>query len=126
MNAEKDFLQNSVNRLTYQLEETEKRLAEERATRLKLEENQDKKIQEVEASWKAALAEKTSNWEAKEKAFEEKAESHDRLLKELKASYEVSQRLNHSENTEGDTRSAATAAELEIVTSDLELSLIHI
>lgn len=126
LNAEKDFLQNSVNRLTYQLEETEKRLAEERATRLKLEENQDKKIQEVEASWKAALAEKTSNWEAKEKAFEEKAESHDRLLKELKASYEVSQRLNHSENTEGDTRSAATAAELEIVTSDLERTSIRL
>ncbi|EZF33576.1 hypothetical protein TMEN_3533 [Trichophyton mentagrophytes] len=126
LNAEKDFLQNSVNRLTYQLEETEKRLAEERATRLKLEENQDKKIQEVEASWKAALAEKTSNWEAKEKAFEEKAENHDRLLKELKASYEVSQRLDRSENTEGDTRSAATAAELEIVASDLERTSIRL
>ncbi|EFR04072.1 CASP [Nannizzia gypsea CBS 118893] len=126
LNAEKDFLQNSVNRLTYQLEETEKRLAEERAARLKLEENQDKKIQEVEASWKAVLAEKTSNWEAKEKAFEEKAENHDRLLKELKASYEVSQRLDRSENAEGDTRSAATAAELEIVASDLERTSIRL
>ncbi|KAM5444945.1 hypothetical protein MferCBS31731_000401 [Microsporum ferrugineum] len=126
LNAEKDFLQNSVNRLTYQLEETEKRLAEERATRLKLEENQDKKIQEVETSWKAALAEKTSNWEAKEKAFEEKAENHDRLLKELKASYEVSQRLDRNENTEDNTRSAATAAELEIVTSDLERTSIRL
>ncbi|KAF3481194.1 CASP protein [Arthroderma uncinatum] len=127
LNAEKEFLQNSVNRLTYQLEETERRLAEERAARLKLEENQDKKIQEVEASWKAALAEKTSNWEAKEKAFEEKAENHDRLLKEIKASYEVSQRLDRNENGEDDTRSAAAAAaELEIVASDLERTSIRL
>ncbi|KAK2821830.1 hypothetical protein FQN49_007633, partial [Arthroderma sp. PD_2] len=126
LNAEKDFLQNSVNRLTYQLEETERRLAEERAARIKLEENQDKKIQEVEATWKAALAEKTSNWEAKEKAFEEKAENHDRLLKEVKASYEVSQRLDRNESSEDDTRSAATAAELEIVASDLERTSIRL
>ncbi|KKA18262.1 Golgi membrane protein (Coy1) [Rasamsonia emersonii CBS 393.64] len=119
LTSEKEHLQKSVERLTSQLEETEKRLEEERTARQKLEESQESKIREIESTWSAVLSEKTNNWEAKEKSFEEKIENQDRLLKELKASLEVSQRLGRED--EGDsTRNAATAAELEIVTSELE------
>ncbi|OOQ90396.1 putative Golgi membrane protein (Coy1) [Penicillium brasilianum] len=121
LTSERDQLQQSVDRLTKQQEETEKRLQEERAARKKLEENQESKAKEIEASWDAVLKEKTSNWEAKEKSLEEKLENQERLIKELKASYEVSQRLGGSqdEETEG-ARSGATAAELELVSADLE------
>ncbi|WEW54762.1 hypothetical protein PRK78_000187 [Emydomyces testavorans] len=119
LTSEKETLQKNVTRLTSQLEESERRLGEERALRRKLEEEQEKKIKEVEASWAAVLTEKTNNWEAKEKNYEEKAENHERLLKEIKASYEVSQRLG-SQDDQDAQRSAATAAELEIVAADLE------
>lgn len=117
--AEKEHLQSSVSSLTSQLEETERKLEEERTARRKLEETQETKIKEVEATWSAVLDEKVNNWEAKEKSLEEKAENHERLMKEIKASYEVSQRLEQEDGNDG-TRSAATAAELEIVASDLE------
>lgn len=119
LTSEKETLQKSVAQLTSQLEESEKRLQEERSLRRKSEDEQDKKIKEVEASWNAVLAEKTSNWEAKEKSYEEKAENNERLLKEIKASYEVSQRLDSQDGGDAQ-RSAATAAELEIVAADLE------
>lgn len=121
LTSERDQLQQSVDRLTRQQEETEKRLQEERAARKKLEENQESKAKEIEASWDAVLKEKTSNWEAKEKSLEEKVENQERLINELKASYEVSQRLGsgQDEDAEG-TRSGATAAELELVSADLE------
>ncbi|KAK2784956.1 hypothetical protein FQN53_008142 [Emmonsiellopsis sp. PD_33] len=125
LTSEKDLLQKSVNRLTSQLEESEKKLEEERSLRRKLEENQEARIQEVEASWTAVLTEKTSNWEAKEKSFEEKAENHERLLKEIKASYEVNQRLDRVEGDDS-SRSAATAAELEIVASELEKTSVRL
>ncbi|KAJ5361802.1 hypothetical protein N7541_002646 [Penicillium brevicompactum] len=123
LTSERDQLQKSVNRLTKQQEETEKRLDEERAARKKLEQNQETRAKEIEASWEAVLAEKTNNWTAKEKSLEEKVENQDRLIKELKASYEVSQRLGEGEgeNDDGEgARSGATAAELELVSADLE------
>ena len=117
--AEKEHLQKNVNRLTIQLEETEKKLEEERTTRKKLEAEQESKAREIESSWNRVLDEKQDNWDSTRKALEEKVENQDRLLKELKASYEVSQRLGQGE--EGDkSQSTATAAELDIVTSELE------
>ena len=121
LTSEKNQLQQSVDRLTKQQEETERRLQEERAARKRLEENQDAKAKEIENSWDAVLKEKSSNWEAKEKSLEEKLENQERLIKELKASYEVSRRLGGGQD-EGaeDNRSGATAAELELVSADLE------
>ncbi|KAJ5711241.1 hypothetical protein N7488_005397 [Penicillium malachiteum] len=119
LTSERDQLQQSVDRLTRQQEETEKRLQEERAARKKLEDNQEARAKEIEASWEAVLKEKTNNWTAKEKSLEEKVENQDRLIKELKASYEVSQRLGEDEDNDG-ARSGATAAELELVSADLE------
>lgn len=119
LTSERDQLQSSVERLTRQQEETEKRLQEERAARKKLEESQESRAKEIESSWEAVLAEKTNNWAAKEKSLEEKVDNQERLIKELKASYEVSQRLGGNEESE-EARSGATAAELELVSSDLE------
>jgi homeobox protein cut-like len=118
LTSEREQLQSSVDRLTSQLEETEQRLQEERTARKKLEENQDSKIKEVETSWSGVLSEKTNNWTAKEKSLEEKVENQERLIKELKASYEVSQRLD--QNDEGSQQHGASTAELELVSAELE------
>ncbi|KAL5332465.1 CASP C terminal-domain-containing protein [Aspergillus crustosus] len=120
LTSEREQLQGSVDRLTTQLEETEQRLEEERAARKKLEETQDTKIKEVETSWSAVLSEKTNNWTAKEKSLEEKVENQDRLIKELKASYEVSQRLGQNDEGGSQTQHGASAAELELVSAELE------
>lgn len=119
LTSEKEQLQSSVDRLTSQLDNTEKRLQEERAARKKLEENQDARIKEIESSWSAVLTEKTNNWAAKEKSLEEKVENQEHLLKEVKASYEVSQRLDQDDSGDA-SRNGATAAELELVSTDLE------
>lgn len=120
LTSERDQLQQSVDRLTRQQEETEKRLQEERTARKKLEENQEARAKEIESSWEAVLTEKTNNWEAKEKSLEEKVENQERLIKELKASYEVSQRLGGEDDENHGAQSGATAAELELVSAELE------
>ena len=118
---ENQQLHKSVTNLSNQLEETERRLEQERAARQELEGSRDEKIKSVESSWSAVLSEKQDNWEAKEKSFEEKIENQDRLLKEIKASYEVSQRLNKGEDADVEgAHQGATAAELEIVSSELD------
>ncbi|KAK7543837.1 CASP C terminal-domain-containing protein [Phyllosticta citricarpa] len=117
---ENQRLQKTVSQLTTQLEDTENKYEEELGARRGVEESRDAKIKEVEASWSAVLGEKKNNWEAKEKALEEKVENQDRLLKELKASYEVSQRLGKGEEEDDKVAGGATAAELEIVSSELD------
>ncbi|KAF2816064.1 golgi membrane protein [Mytilinidion resinicola] len=127
LTAENEHLQRTVSNLTTQLEETESKLEQERSARQSLEESRDSKIKEVGSSWEAVLAEKQDNWEAKEKSLEEKVENQDRLLKELKASYEVSQRLGRGEEGESEASlGGATAAELEIVSSELERTSIRL
>lgn len=120
LTEESEQLRKQVASLTNQLESTEKRLEKERNTRKQLEESRDEKIKSVEASWTAVLAEKQNNWEAKEKALEEKIEHQDRLVKEIKASYEVSQRLNRDGNAAELGGAGPSAAELEIVHSELD------
>lgn len=118
---ENQHLKKSVTRLTTQLEEAEQRLEQERSIRQGVEETRDEKIKGVESTWSDVLSEKQDNWEAKEKSLEEKIENQDRLLKEIKASYEVSQRLNKGEDTDVDSsHQSASAAELEIVSSELD------
>ncbi|KAK4148609.1 CASP C terminal-domain-containing protein [Chaetomidium leptoderma] len=119
LTEENQHLQDSVSRLTTQLDDTESRLQTERDTRKKLEENLESKVKEVEASWTAVVEEKKDNWAAKEKALEEKVENQDRLLSEIKASYEVNQRLGKSDDAD-EGRGHVTSAELEMVHSDLE------
>ncbi|KAL3475869.1 CASP C terminal-domain-containing protein [Aspergillus californicus] len=120
LTSEREQLQGSVDRLTTQLDETERRLEEERTARTKLEENQDTKIKEIETSWSGVLSEKTNNWTAKEKSLEEKVENQERLIKELKASYEVSQRMGDNDEGGDQSQHGASAAELELVSGELE------
>ncbi|OXV06591.1 hypothetical protein Egran_05642 [Elaphomyces granulatus] len=121
LTSEKVHLQQSVEHLTSQLEDTERRLEEERTARQKLEEIQESTIRDVEASWSAVLEEKTNNWAAKERTLEEKIENQERLLKGIKASYEVSQRLGRGdEGMDDGSHHTALVAELDIVKSDLE------
>lgn len=117
---ENERLQDSVARLTSQLEDTESRLQAEREARKQLEDNLETKVKEVESTWIAVLDEKKDNWAAKEKALEDKVENQERLLNEIKASYEVNQRLGRSEDSEDEPRGHVTSAELEMVNSDLE------
>lgn len=119
--AENEHLQKSVSNLSRDLEETERQLAHERATRKGLEDSQESKAKEIEVSWQAVLGEKKDNWEAKERSLEERLENQERLFSEIKASYEVNQRLGqNSDGADTNYQASASAAELEIVHSDLE------
>ncbi|KAL8968712.1 MAG: hypothetical protein Q9197_004735 [Variospora fuerteventurae] len=121
LTSENEHLQRSIADLTSQLNASERQLEEERNARKSLEHDWDFKLNRVEESWKAVLEEKKGNWESNQKSLEDKVESQDRLLNELKANYEVSQRLGHTDNGEGESRQiSASAAELEIVSTDLE------
>ncbi|KAL7625548.1 hypothetical protein AAE478_004768 [Parahypoxylon ruwenzoriense] len=123
LTEENQHLQSNIVKLTSQLEEAESKLQTESANRKQLETNLETKVREVEESWIAVLDEKKDNWEAKEKALEDKIESQDRLLNEIKASYEVNQRLKGSEDAGvegGYGHGHVTSAELEMVNSDLE------
>lgn len=118
---ENQHLQKSVSKLTAQLEDSESRLQTERAARKDLEDNLEGKVKEVEASWTAVLDEKTDNWEAKEKTLEDKIANQERLLSELKANYEVNQRLGKASGDDQDgQRNQASNAELEMLHADLE------
>lgn len=121
LESENERLHKQNSKLNEQLEETEKQLEGERSKRQSFEGSQDTRIKEVEESWAAVLKEKEDNWTSKEHSLEVKVDNQERLLKELKASYEVSQRLEKSDReVTDDSRSTATAAELEIVSSELE------
>ncbi|KAI9888739.1 MAG: hypothetical protein M1814_006471 [Vezdaea aestivalis] len=119
LSKENKDLKDKVAKLTSQLEENEQKLSHEASARKTAEEGIDAKVKEVEASWAAVLAEKRDNWEAKERSLEEQVENQERLLKEIKASYEVTQRLDRSNDDDG-PRNGAIAAELEMVSGDLD------
>ncbi|MCJ1479111.1 hypothetical protein MMC13_007795 [Lambiella insularis] len=119
--AENQHLQKSVAKLTYEVDENERQLAQERTLRKRLEDTQESKSKEIETSWQAVLEEKKHNWEAKEKILEERLDNQERLFNEVKASYEVSQRLGQTISDNNDANHvSASAAELEIISSDLE------
>jgi len=118
---ENKHLQGTITKLTSQLEETETQLEVERDSRQLSETNQDSKIKDIGDSWAQVLKEKEDNWTSKERSLEDKVDNQDRLLRELKASYEVSQRLEKAEGDDqgGPSRNAADA-ELEILNSELD------
>jgi len=125
--AENEHLRKNVSKLTSQLEETEGRLENERTARKALDDGLEIKVKDVESSWAAVLEEKKDNWAAKEKALEDKVENQERLLTEIKATYEVSQRLGRAEDADNEgARGHVTSAELEMVNSDLERTSIRL
>lgn len=123
LESENKHLQRTVAKLSSQLEDSEKQLEQERSSRQSASSTQDSKIKDIENSWRAVLEEKQNNWEARERSLEDKVENQDRLLKELKASYEVSQRMGKADDDNdaaNNDRGGASAAELEIVSSELD------
>jgi homeobox protein cut-like len=123
LTTENEGLQASVKRLTAQLDETERKLESERSAKREIEDTSDKRMQDVEATWKRVMEEDRDNFETKEKALDEKVENQDRLLKELKASYEVLQRLGpDDDSTANAAQQKAYSAELEMMSSELERS----
>jgi homeobox protein cut-like len=124
---ENEHLQKNVSKLTTQLEETESRLEAERTARKSIEDGLETRVKDVESSWAAVVEEKKDNWEAKEKLLEEKIESQEHLLSEIKASYEVNQRLGQTDSGEdGNGRGHVMSAELEMVNSDLERTSVRL
>ncbi len=126
LTSENEDLKKNVSRMSSQLEETQSKLENEKKARKELEENVEAKVENVEASWKAVLEEKRDNWEAKEKNLEDKVDNQERLLKEIKATYEVSQRLGEGEGEGDESRGSASNAELEILNSELERTSIRL
>ena len=120
LTEEKETLRKRLDKSNVQLEDTERRLNEERAIRGKLEKDQEGRNKELEASWAKVLQERQDNWEAREQALEEKVENQDRLLKELKANYEVSQRLGQSAESEPSSQGNTAATELEMAHAEVE------
>ena len=120
LEADNKHLRSTITKLTTQVEETERRLENETSAKQSVQQSEDAKVKDVQESWSKVLAEKQDNWAAKEKSLEEKVENQERLLKELKASYEVSQRLGRGEESENVNQGGATAAEVEMLSSDLE------
>lgn len=120
LTKENKELQENVSKLTSQLEDSEHELQQERASRKEIEDNLDSRIKDVESSWNAVMEEKKDNWEAKEKSLEEKVEHQERLLNEMRASYEVNQRLGKVGEDSESHHAKATSAELEMLHSDIE------
>ncbi|KXH27213.1 hypothetical protein CSAL01_04776 [Colletotrichum salicis] len=121
LTEENQHLQKSVAKLTTQLEDTESKLQTEFSAKRELENNLDSRVKEVEASWVAVLDEKKDNWAAKEKTLEEKVENQERLLTEIKASYEVNQRLGKTDDGDAEGQAGhVTSAEIEMLHSDLD------
>ncbi|EXJ90077.1 homeobox protein cut-like protein [Capronia epimyces CBS 606.96] len=118
LTSENQQLLARVNKLSAQLEETEKKLQEESKVRKDAEAGNGTLVQEIEEKWAKVLEEKQNNWAAKERSLEEKVENQDRVLKELKASYEVSQRLQDGSAEMASSRAASV--ELELMSSELE------
>ncbi|PHH78948.1 hypothetical protein CDD80_5980 [Ophiocordyceps camponoti-rufipedis] len=117
---ENQRLQENVARLTSQLGEAESMLQVERAARKESEDTLETRVKGVESSWTAVLDEKKDNWEARERSLEEKLENQERLLSEMRASYEVGQRLGLSGEDADASRGNASSAELEMLHTELE------
>ncbi|KAG6008802.1 hypothetical protein E4U21_003831 [Claviceps maximensis] len=120
LTEENKHLQDTVSKLTSQLEETEVKLQSEQSGRKEIETTLESRVKEVESSWNAVLEERKDNWEAKEKSLEEKVENQDRLLNEMRASYEVNQRLGKANEDRDSKRAFSSSAELEMLHSDIE------
>ncbi|KAI5801175.1 hypothetical protein EDC01DRAFT_509681 [Geopyxis carbonaria] len=82
INGQIENLETSVNFKNKELQRKEREKEEEAAR--------------VEEVWRGVLDEKARNWEGKEKALTEKLEHQENVLKEMKASFEVAQKMGGS------------------------------
>jgi homeobox protein cut-like len=117
----------TVNRLSNQITNLEASLNSKNKELERREKEKEEEASRVEEVWRGVLDEKARNWEGKEKAFTEKLEHQETVLKEIKASYEVAQRMGPtSPGVEVDLLGKQRAAELEIVNRDLERTTLRL
>lgn len=120
-------LKATVSRLSSQITNLEASLAAKNKELDRREKEQKDESQRIEEVWRGVLDEKSRNWEGKEKTLSEKLEHQETVLKEIKASYEVAQRMGPtSPGAEDDLLGKERAAELEIVTRDLERTTLRL
>lgn len=121
LETDNERLKRDAQNYQNQIEELESQLENSTAARQTLQDTNIAKISEVEQSWTAVLAEKESNWTAREQSLTEKVANQDRLLRELKASYEVSQRLDRAEGAcAPQSAPSISSAEADILNSELD------
>lgn len=127
LTSENSVLRNTISRLTSQVSHLETRLEEHKREQEKKDKERAEEVSNAEGVLRGVLDEKTRNWEAKEKGFLEKVSDLEGLVREVKASYEVAQRMGrHGDSIANDgkegkeDRVGSNLAELEIVSRDLE------
>jgi len=127
LTSENSALRNTISRLTSQISHLETRLEEQKREQEKKDRERAEDVSKAEGVLRGVLDERTRNWEAKEKGFLEKISDLEGLVREVKASYEVAQRMGrHGDSPANDgkrgkeDRVGSNLAELEIVSRDLE------
>jgi len=122
LTAENNSLRTTNARLSSQAQNLEGRVEEVKRDASRKEEDLLRQMEKAEVGFQALLDEKSVNWDSREKALQEKLEHQERVMKEMKASYEVNMRMGKvSEEGIDDTASAgASLAELELISSDLD------
>ncbi|KAF8246507.1 hypothetical protein K440DRAFT_631993 [Wilcoxina mikolae CBS 423.85] len=127
MTKDNASLKATVNRLSNQITNLEASLNSKNKELERKEKEKEEEASRIEEVWRGVLDEKTRNWEGKEKALTEKLEHQETVLKEIKASYEVAQRMGPtSPGAEVDFLGKERAAELEIVSRDLERTTLRL
>lgn len=127
LSSENTALKNTISRITSQVSHLENRSEEQRREQERKDKEKKDEVSKAEDILRGVLDEKTRNWEAKEKGFLEKISDLEGLVREVKASYEVAQRMGrHGDTAANDAKDGKedrvgnNLAELEIVSRDLE------
>ena len=115
-------MRTTIARHTSQISHLESRVEEQKREQEKRDKERAEEVANVESISRSVLDEKTRNWEAKEKGYLEKVSDLEGLVRELKASYEVAQRMGrHGDSLVIDTKDGKEENNLaELVSRDLE------
>lgn len=127
MARENTTLNSTVTRLSSQISNLEASMAAKNKELERLKHEREEDVKKQEEVWRGVIDEKTRNWEGKEKALNEKLGHQESVLKEIKASYEVSQRMGpRSAGGEEDGLAKERMAEFEILSRDLERTTLRL
>ncbi|RPB04845.1 hypothetical protein L873DRAFT_1665152 [Choiromyces venosus 120613-1] len=130
LNRENSSLNATAARLSGQVSNLETSIHAKNKELDKREKEREEEVKKTEEVWRGVLDEKTRNWEGKEKALMEKLQHQESVLKEIKASYEVAQRMGGASGRgaggEEDMLVKERTAELELVSSDLERTTLRL
>lgn len=127
MIRENTSLNSTITRLSSQISNLEASMAAKNKELERLKHEREEDIKKQEEVWRGVIDEKTRNWDGKEKALNEKLGHQESVLKEIKASYEVSQRMGpRSAGGEEDGLARERMAEFEILSRDLERTTLRL